>query len=103
MNSKGAELLNERIIADLTGRRKSVNVYCRLVRKTDDYALYSIGTVVTDMTGEIIFYKDLRDPELIKQAEVYPVRIKHIASIYIKYKESFSQGVFKEKLAHEIG
>lgn len=78
-------------------------VYCKLKNKSEESAIYNIGTSVDDMTGEIVFYKDLREPEIIKQPEVERLRIPHIARIYGKYRDEFSKGNFKEKLAYEIG
>lgn len=78
-------------------------VYCKLKEKKDTFAVYNIGTTVEDMTGEIAFYKDAREPEVLKQAEEYPVRTMHIARIYSKYMQDFANGIFKEKLAYEIG
>jgi len=55
------------------------------------------------MTGEVVFYKDLREPKLLKQAEQYEVWNKFIVRLYLKYKDDFSIGNFKEKIALEIG
>lgn len=78
-------------------------VFCKLKEKKVDSAVYNIGTDVNDLTGEVIFFKDLREPELLKQAEEEPIRVGHIARIYGKYRDDFANGNFKEKLAFEIG
>lgn len=78
-------------------------VYCKRLEKTREYAVYSIGTAVEDMTGRVRFYRDLREPELLEQAQGEPVGIRHLAGIYIKYREEFAAGNFREKLAYEIG
>lgn len=78
-------------------------VYCKLKEKKADSATYNIGTDVNDMSGEVVFFKDLREPELLKQAKEHPVRVGHLARIYGKYRNDFASGEFKEKLAYEIG
>ena len=77
-------------------------VYCNLKEKRKDSAVYNIGTTVGDLSGEVVFYADMREPELLQQAKNEPVRTKHIAKIYGKYYGEFAKGVFKEKLAYEI-
>lgn len=78
-------------------------VYCKIKEKTADHAVYSIGIRTDDMTGEITFFKDQRPPVLNRQADKYPVGVRHIGKVYGKYTDEFAQGVFKEKLAYEIG
>ena len=78
-------------------------VYCLLKEKTGNYAIYATGKRVDDMTGEIVFYKDEQEPELLKQADRFPVHVKDITRLYVKYKAEFSKGEFREKLAIEIG
>lgn len=87
---------------NLNGEEKNM-VYCKRLEKTETYAVYSIGTAVEDMTGRVRFYGDLREPELLKQAQGEPVGIRHLAGIYGKYREEFAAGNFREKLAYEIG
>lgn len=78
-------------------------VYCLLKEKTGNYAIYAIGKRVDDITGEIVFYKGNREPELRVQAERFPVRLKDIVRLYAKYRAEFARGEFREKLAIEIG
>ena len=78
-------------------------VYCRLMEKAKDHAVYSIGVRTDDMTGKITFYSDQRPPVLDKQADKNPVGVRHIGKLYGKYMEEFAQGDFREKLAYEIG
>lgn len=78
-------------------------VYCKAKEQNDDYAVYSIGKRIDDMTGEIVFFKDDRDPELREQAERFPVRLKDIIRLHAKYSAEFKSGKFREKLAIEIG
>ena len=54
------------------------------------------------MSGEVVFFKDLREPELLKQSKENPVRVVHLARIYGKYRNDFASGKFKEKLSYEI-
>lgn len=78
-------------------------VYCKLKEQKSDSAIYNIGTDVNDLSGEVIFFKDLREPEILKQDKEEPIRVGHLARIYGKYREDFAKGNFKEKLAYEIG
>ena len=78
-------------------------VYCNLIETRNDSAVYNIGASVKDMTGEVVFYKGLREPEIIKQPEKEPIRMLSLARIYGKYRDEFAKGNFKEKLAYEIG
>lgn len=78
-------------------------VYCKIKERKADMAVYNIGTRIDDMSGEVIFYKDGKEPALKKQAEKHPVRNAQIARLYIKYMDDFSSGSFADKLAIEIG
>lgn len=85
------------------GKKVNQMVYCKLKETRTDSAIYNIGRDVNDISGEVIFYKGLREPELLKQAKEEPIRTVHLAKIYGKYREDFANGDFKEKLAFEIG
>lgn len=78
-------------------------VYCKVKEQAEGYAVYSIGKRIDDMTGEIVFFKDEREPELREQAEHHPIRLKDIIRLYAKYRAEFANGEFREKLAIEIG
>ena len=78
-------------------------VYCKIKERHEDSAIYNIGTTVNDMSGEITFFKSGKDPVLNKQAEKRQVGERHIVKLYIKYADEFAKGIFKEKLAIEIG
>ena len=78
-------------------------VYCKIKVRNADSAVYSIGTQIDDMTGEITFFQDNRPPKLNKQAQKYPIREMHIIRLYGKHMSDFKKGVFKDKIAYEIG
>lgn len=78
-------------------------VYCNLKENRKDSAVYNIGTTIGDLSGEVVFYASGREPELTQQAKKEPVRNKHIAKIYGKYYDDFAKGIFKEKIAYEVG
>lgn len=84
-------------------RKEKMNVYCNLKERNNEFAIYKIGTRVSDISGEVTFYKDLREPKLNKQAVKYLVRPIQITRLYGKYKDDFAKGIFKDKLAIEIG
>lgn len=78
-------------------------VYCKIKERNADSAVYLIGARTDDMTGEITFFKGNRLPKLNKQAEKYPVREMHISRLYGKHMSDFEKGIFKDKIAYEIG
>ncbi len=78
-------------------------VYCDLKAKTENQAVYYVGTSTEDISGEVVFYKDLREPVILKLPGKSLLRMAHVAKIYRKYKDEFSQGIFKDKLSYEIG
>ena len=78
-------------------------VYCKLIENNHDSAVYHIGTSIDDLTGKVVFYRDSRDPNLLKQADEDPVRTLHLARIISKYGQAFAKGEFAEKLSYEIG
>ena len=77
-------------------------VYCKLIEKTIDKALYQYGGLYDDMTGLIEFDIQKDSFEIIKEAENSITFIRHIKSLYNKYREDFKKGIFKEQIAYEI-
>ncbi len=77
-------------------------IYCKLKNKDTNSASYYAGTTVNDMTGEVVFFKGEREPEIIKQSDKYPITLRSLANIYRKHISEFSDGKFPEKMAYEI-
>ncbi len=80
-------------------------IFCKLKEKQEDRAIYLVGALISDMTGEAIFFKGgEKYPVLSKQAEKYPVFEHRLLQIYFKYYyNNFRNGVFPEKMGNEIG
>ena len=87
----------------ISERKVSRMVYCKLIENKGDSAVYQIGASVDDMTGKVVFYRESKEPTLLKQADEDPVRTMHLARIVGKYSKDFVNGIFAEKLAYEIG
>ena len=78
-------------------------VYCKIKERKENFAVYSIGTSIDDITGEVVFYKGYQEPMLVKQAEKFEIKDIHIAKILQKHMCEFKKGIFKDKLSFEIG
>ncbi len=78
-------------------------IFCKLKEKQEDRAIYHVGSLISDMSGEVIFFKGEKAPVLSKQAEKYPVLESRIMQVYTKYHHELKNGVFPEKMAYEIG
>lgn len=76
-------------------------VYCRLKETNEHSAIYSVGSLVADMTGEVEFFDDGRPPILLKQAEKEEIIPLFLNKLYAKYKVDFLKGEFKQKIAYE--
>ena len=83
------------------GKEKKM-IYCRLLSKNKKIISYSIGAVISDITGEIKIDIDGKRYEIIKQPqkeEVYPLFIN---KMLWKYRGEFNKGIIPEKMSYEI-
>jgi hypothetical protein len=81
-----------------------MNIYCNLISRDGQILRYAIGSLVNDITGEIEVNIDDLSYKIIKQPEnsvLYGGGL--IESMLAKHKKEDDQGVFKEKISHEIG
>lgn len=78
-------------------------IFCKLKEKQEDRAIYHVGSLISDMSGEVIFFKGEKAPVLSKQAEKYPILENRIMQVYTKYRNELKNGVFPERMAYEIG
>lgn len=76
-------------------------IYCNLKNKTENSAVYSFGTTIEDITGEVEFYTDFTEPSILKQPSTGDVTVNMLNRLVIKYKSKFALGVFPDKLAYE--
>lgn len=77
-------------------------VYCELIKKGDNSAVYSIGRTADDMTGKIVFYKEMRKPVVIKQPEKRKLYDSIVDRLYVRYSTQMMEGVFDNNLSIEI-
>lgn len=77
-------------------------VYCRLLKKDDNKYIYSIGSVISDMTGEIKIDADGRGYEIVKQPQKEEVYPHFIDKMLVRYLDQFNKGIIPEKMSYEI-
>lgn len=75
-------------------------IYCELMQIEDGSAIYRFGGLVTDMTGEIEFYRN-REPVVVKEPSSYRVSKMWIDKLCWKYRDDLANGIYKEKMAYE--
>ena len=75
-------------------------VYCQLIQNKTNSAIYRFGSTIADMTGTIEFFKD-KEPSVIKPPDKRTVTQLWIRKLCVKYRDDFSHGRFKEKIAYE--
>ena len=77
-------------------------VYCKLIVKTKDKALYQYGGLYNDLTGILEIDAKNETIKIIQEAQQSITFVRHIQSLYNKYKEDFKKGIFKDQIAYEI-
>lgn len=78
-------------------------VYCNLERINGTKLLYSIGGIVTDITGKIIVDYKSGEYKLIKAPEKYKVHDYYIRRLLNKVQADYDKGIFEKKISYEIG
>ena len=76
-------------------------VYCNYKSHTDNHVVYVYGGETSDITGEIRFNIDGSSFDVIKEPENSTVSTRSLMRLFNKYKKSFSNREFKEKLSYE--
>lgn len=76
-------------------------VYCNLKEKKDNSAIYFFGATTEDVNGEVIFYTEPIQPQIIKQPSKQSVSIISLNKIVAKYKNQFIEGIFPNKISYE--
>ena len=77
-------------------------VYCRLVSVENDYIIYLLGSVVSDITGLLKLYPKKHYYEIERQAQKKPVYIHAIDRMLFRYQEKFDRGEIPDKMSYEI-
>ena len=78
-------------------------VYCNLISSDGKSLRYAIGGLVNDITGEMEVNKEDLSYKIIKQPESSVLYGRHIESMLARHKREYDQGIFKERISHEIG
>lgn len=75
-------------------------VYCKYIKHNKESATYQYGGSVNNLTGVIVFNFKKDYFEIIQKPEGNDiVFMKHIESLYEKYKNNFREGIFPDKMA----
>ena len=77
-------------------------VYCRLVSVENDYIIYLLGSVVSDITGLLKLYPKKHYYEIERQPQKKPVYIHAIDRMLFRYQEKFDRGEILDKMSYEI-
>lgn len=77
-------------------------VYCRLLSVDNDIAKYSIGSVISDITGVLEIDANNRTYSIEKEPENRPLYMRHVESMISRAREEIFKGDFPEKLTYEI-
>ena len=77
-------------------------VYCNLEKINGTRLYYSIGSIVTDITGEIVVDYKKGEYELIKEPEKSKVYDCHIRRLLSKTQAEYDKGKFKKRISYEI-
>ena len=76
-------------------------VYCDYIDHSNTAVKYAFGQTIDDITG--ILEYDFFDGtiKIIRQPETYNVLTKQMESLFGKYRDEFSHGTYKRKIAYE--
>lgn len=78
-------------------------VFCSLISAEGKKALYALGGTPEDMTGRLFIDAAKGVYEVTKSPENTKVYDAHIGAMLRRHMSEFDQGVFKERIAHQIG
>ena len=78
-------------------------VFCNLLSVDGKVALYAMGGTPEDLTGELLVDAENETFEILKEPEKSKVYLTHIGSMLRSNQEEFKKGVFKKRMAHQIG
>ena len=78
-------------------------IYCNLKEIKEDSAIYYAGRYTSDITGEVEFFKEFKNPVIIKQPKTEKLYLSLVCNVAVKYKAKFSKGEFPGKVSYEPG
>lgn len=78
-------------------------IYCDLIEKRENSAIYAFGKSVFNITGEVEYFCKIQPPRVIRKPKGEVVPMSYHGGIICKYKAQFAKGEFPAKVSHEIG
>ena len=76
-------------------------IYCAKKEEGKDYTIYYFGKRISDLTGEVKFFSDKREPVVLKQPETGRVHDILLLKVMCKYRKEFENNNFPEKISYE--
>jgi hypothetical protein len=77
-------------------------VYCRLLKNNGNKLTYAIGSVASDITGELVLYPKQKFYNIKKQPQKGTVYEHFIDKMLRKYQKEFDKGIVPPKMSYEI-
>ena len=77
-------------------------IYCRLLKNENNKLIYSIGSVISDITGKMELSPQNQSYQIIEQPKEEPVYEHFIDKMLRLYQKDFDKGVIPEKMSYEI-
>ena len=77
-------------------------VYCRLISDDGKLIRYAIGSVYSDITGEMVFDRTTNSFEITKQPEKEPVYEYFVETMLRRHLDVLKEGKAPEKMSYEI-
>lgn len=77
-------------------------VYCNLERINGTKILYSVGGLVTDITGQVVVDYKTKEYNLVKKPENSTAYEYFLAKLFKREQKNYEKGVFRKKISYEI-
>ena len=78
-------------------------LFCNLLSVDGKKALYAMGGTPEDLTGLLLIDAENETFEILKEPENSKVYLAHIRSMLWYHQEELNNGVFKKRMAYQIG
>lgn len=81
-----------------------MNVYCdTLLETVGNRAIYTIGSMVSDVTGKIEVNTDTGEYKILKEPDIHPLYDRAIRSMIGKYLGDMKRGTVPKRMSREVG
>lgn len=81
-----------------------MNVYCdTLLEIVGNKAIYTIGSMGSDVTGKIEVNTDTGEYKILKEPDIHPLYDRAIRSMIGKYLGDMKRGIIPERMSREVG